>query len=107
MNGRWCNGEARPTVCYVTRTRETACRHPATLHLSSYARRGSGAAPAAAAAAGGDTPLLCQLPGGLTCARWAPAAEGASGAGGTAAGPSCVVSVRVGARGVYNLPCYF
>ncbi|KAG2433449.1 hypothetical protein HXX76_008506 [Chlamydomonas incerta] len=96
--------------------------------LLGFARPPAGlcAAAAAAAAAPGGAPAgqdagshgpapaaLVLAPGGLCVARVGPSssssssrsAGGASGA--AAAGPAVVVSCRVGALGVYNLPCYY
>ncbi|KAG2482598.1 hypothetical protein HYH03_018482 [Edaphochlamys debaryana] len=61
---------------------------------------GAGAGAAGQAAASAAPAALLALPGCLTAARTAPTGAGAGG-------PCCVVSARVGARGVYNLPCYF
>lgn len=60
-------------------------------------------APAAAPAS------LVLAPGGLCVARLRPSASGGSASSGPTAssGPAVVVSCRVGALGVYNLPCYF
>ncbi|PNW78156.1 hypothetical protein CHLRE_10g466300v5 [Chlamydomonas reinhardtii] len=92
--------------------------------LLGFARPPAGlcAAAAAAAAAGQDAgssspapapaaapASLVLAPGGLCVARLRPSASGGSASSGPTAssGPAVVVSCRVGALGVYNLPCYF
>ncbi|GLI63848.1 hypothetical protein VaNZ11_006951 [Volvox africanus] len=54
-----------------------------------------------------DPASLVALPGALKAARLAPfSTVGGSGASDRAPGPFCVISARVGERGIYNLPCF-